>query len=201
MKQNKLRALLVGICCLLVLGGTVSGTLAKYVRESTLSGTVSITAELGVIELLEHRAVKQADGSYTLHESDTTMRNVYDAVIPGMDIPKDPWVRIKDKSSISAYVYLKIESDTLPDTMTYALKDHWLPVDGQTHVYVYAVDGVPAKVSANITIPVLENDCIEVGQKLQGTLNTTVELSFSASMKQCVGDKTAAQIYADNTNY
>lgn len=188
----------------LILLTALTGVYAKYVMDQPLSGTVTITAELGTIQLLEHKPSKDDSGKYTLG-TETVTEYTYDTVIPGLDIPKDPYVQITNKSPIEAYVFLKIETDNLKENgLTYTLKEHWQPVNGYTNVYVYSEKSgenwVPFKVTGNntgtITIPVLEGDQVVVSQKLNKKA-TGLELTFSACMKQYVDGQTATQIYGN----
>lgn len=189
----------------LILLTALTGVYAKYVTDKVLEGQASITAKLGEIKLLEHVYEPQADGSYKKTEATTSNGNTYSTVIPGLDIPKDPYVQITNKSPIEAYVFLKIETDNLKENgLTYTLKEHWQPVAGYTDVYVYSEKSgenwIPVKMIGNnagtITIPVLEGDQVIVSQKLNKEA-TGLELSFSACMKQYVDGQTAAQIYGN----
>lgn len=179
----------------LILLTALTGVYAKYVMDQALTGQASITAKLGEITLLEHKATKQNDGSYTLDANNTVQSNTYSVVLPGLDIPKDPYVQITNKSPIPAYVYLVIENDSLPSSMTYSLESHWtLVTENPKKVYVYSDNNGAMKVSADITISVLQNNTVYVSQHLSD-LTGNVELSFSACMKQYVDGKSATEIY------
>lgn len=189
----------------LILLTALTGVYAKYVMDQALTGQASITAKLGEITLLEHKAIKQNDGSYTLDANNTVQSNTYSVVIPGLDIPKDPYVQITNKSPIAAYVFLKIETDNLKENgLTYTLNAHWKPADGYTNVYVYSAqsngDWTPVQVTGDntgtITISVLDGDQVIVSQKLNKEA-TGLELTFSACMKQYVDGQTVAQIYGN----
>ena len=190
----------------LLLLTALTGVYAKYVMDQALTSQASITAKLGSISVLEHVYELQTDGSYKKTEATTNNGNTYSVVIPGLDIPKDPYVQITNKSPIAAYVFLKIETDNLKENgLTYTLKEHWKLVDGYTDVYVYSEKSgenwVPVKVTGTnagtITISVLDGDQVIVSQKLNKDA-TGLELTFSACMKQYVTDQTAKQIY-ENT--
>lgn len=207
----------------LILLTALTGVYAKYVTDQALEERkITITAELGTIQLLEHEAVKQNDGSYVLQGVGTDGKcdgtehthldgsaekdgNKYEYVLPGLDIPKDPYVQITNKSPIEAYVFLKIETDNLKENgLTYTLKEHWQPVSDHPNVYVYSAKSdenwAPFQVTGDntstFTIPVLENNKVVVSQKLNKEA-TGLELSFSACMKQYVDGQTAAQIYGN----
>ena len=105
---------LPGLLIVALLCGLIGSTYAKYVKQQTLEGNVTIRANLGTIELLEHKAERQNDGSYILDPKEEVNENSY-IMLPGLDIPKDPFVRIKEKSPIRAYVYVEV-LNTLSDS-------------------------------------------------------------------------------------
>ena len=197
----------------LILLTALTGVYAKYVIDQTLEeGKITITAELGTIQLLEHKAIKKADGSYVLQGTDANGQcdgtehdhldgstekpgNSY-VLIPGLDIPKDPYVQITDKTPIEVYVYLIVTEDSITaKNITYQLKDHWKPISDGSKVYVYSDANGAKKVTADTTIPVLQDNTVYVSQDLSD-LTGSVTLSFSACMKQYVTDKTAQEIYS-----
>lgn len=182
-------AIALELMVLLSLSGVVY---AKYVAEKELNGNVTIKAELGKIALYEHEANKKASGQYELNTDKTVSDNTYDTVIPGLDIPKDPYVEITNKTQIPAYVFLIVNETAWPNTMEYELEEHWKPLSGYDDVYVYSNNDGPIKVTGNIaTIKIIENDTITVSQEYTGP--DEANLTFSACMGQ-VGTK------GDNTD-
>lgn len=183
----------------LILLTALTGAYAKYVTERSLTGTLTVTADIGTVTVQEHKAVPQSDGSYTLSGETTTDGNTYSVVLPGLNLPKDPHVVISGVTAdIPVYVFIKVETDTLPDTMTYELHDDWKPVDDYTDVYVYSDTNGPVQVTENQTIYILTNNEIVVSQKLLHSNVGDWELSFSACMKQYVSGQSAKQIYENS---
>lgn len=176
--------LIVAIALELVVLLSLSGVVyAKYVAEKELNGNVTIKAELGEIALYEHKAIKNDSGQYELNPDKTVSGNTYDTVIPGLDIPKDPYIVITDKTEIPAYVFLLVHETAWPNTMEYELEKHWKPLLGYNNVYVYSDNGDPIKVTGDIeTIKIIENDVITVSQSYTGPDET--KLTFSACMGQ-----------------
>lgn len=190
-------ALLCGLCGLVY---------AKYIQQETLPGTVNVQANLGQITLLEHKAVREDDGSYSLDPSETVTSNSYD-LLPGLDIPKDPYVTVSNKTPIGAYVYVEVVSSLTGSAVTYEVDSSWLLLDGVTGVnggavYVYTGGtGNALSVTTDFTANILNNNTVTVGQELLNGTTTNLGLTFHASMKQAVEGKTAAEIYKDTTNY
>lgn len=189
--QRQRRRLIITIAALSLILTTLCGVVqAKYIANRQVEGSVTISAQLGTIALQEHKAVRQADGSYKLTQNPVTT-NTY-ILMPGVDVPKDPYVVISDKTPIEAYVYIKVES-TLPNTVAYSLEGHWKPVTGCTGVYVYAPGGTPKAVTENGTIQILTNDTLTVSQKYSGS--DWVELNFTAYLYQTAAGDTPEAVY------
>ena len=183
----------------LILLTALTGAYAKYVTERSLTGTLTVHANIGTVIVQEHKVTEpQSDGSYTL-SGETTDSNTYSVVLPGLDLPKDPHVVISGVTAdIPVYVFIKVENNTLPNTMTYELRDDWKSVDGHAGVYVYSDTNGPVQVTGDRTVYILTNNEIVVSQEL---LHSTVgdwELSFSACMKQYVTGQSAKQIYENS---
>lgn len=202
--------------CLLLLAVLLSfagiGTaLAKYVTQAELQGNVTITAHLGKIEVLEHKAKRNTDGSYSLLDETTTENTYY--LIPGLDIPKDPYVHITEKCTppqvceIGAYVYLVVDSNITPSPtgVSYDMLDCWVLLEGYDDVYVYSNQYGPIVVQSDLDIAILAKDgkgnSIIVSQKLNTTISETLRLNFTAQMRQVIDGKSAKEIYEDTINY
>lgn len=213
---------LPGALIVVMLCGMIGSTYAKYVKQQTLEGTVTIQANLGNIKLLEHKAVDpEGDGEYTLDQTQEVTENTYN-LLPGLDIPKDPFVQITAKTPIKAYVFIEVVTNIVTDnkdmtTDTNTADDHnisytptsnWLQIskttedDVITTVYVYTVDGqTPAIVDETFdgygtgTIQILEDNTIYVSQKLN-VPTTGVYLYFSA----CMYEVASAERAEDDTD-
>lgn len=141
--QNKRNRILLPVLILLAVavGAGVGSTAAKYVRHQKMTGRVTFTAKLAdSIQVLEHKAglVNDHEGSNYKLTSDPTDKNEY-FLMPGVDIPKDPYVLINQKTSIPAYLYIEIADNTYKadpdevkdvDMLSYSLTDSWIPLEG-----------------------------------------------------------------------
>lgn len=195
--------LAVIICALVVICGFV---LSKYVHQKVLSGSVSISASLGDVAVKEHEAVPDGHGSYTLGATEVT-ENTYGVVLPGLDIPKDPFVKVENKSKIPAYVYVEVVDGKLKEAkITYTIADSWKLLEGVTGkngglVYVYVSGDAPVKVASDISsIQILENNTLYVSDALDRT-QVDLSLKFYASLGECSatvladGISAAADVY------
>lgn len=216
--MKKSFALLIAV--ILLISMAIGATYAKYVTQKPLEGTVTIKAELGTIELWEHLAEDlDGDGEYTLNTTKEVTSNTY-KLLPGLDVPKDPFIRITGKTPIEAYVFLKVVTNIQTDNedmntdenladdhnVSYTLTANWLKIkettagDVTTAVYVYSSDGAtPAKVdetfgtNGNGIISVLKDNTIYVSQKLN-VPTAGVYLNFSACMYEVASGDNALTV-------
>ena len=140
--RARLRLLTVLTLLLIALVGYASG---KYSQTVSFDATVTFTAYLAdSITLQEHEAQKQNDGSYMLC-GNVVVSNTY-TLIPGLDIPKDPYITIVNKTPVSAYLFLEVV-DTLDAVdgnkpVTYEMAEGWSLIAGlkgahDGDVYIY----------------------------------------------------------------
>ena len=231
-KRKKSRSRLWPIVLILIIAASalVGVSVAKYIQTTTFTGTLKFNAKLAEsVEMLEHQAERQSDGSYTLintendpetekNEEITVSKNEY-VLIPGLDIPKDPFVRITGKTSIEAYLYVEVvenidsikdeTSNTEEKVITWIMDEDWLLLSEVTGkhgaVYVYAPDGTPKALGINDSgdYPLLEGNKVYVSQKLlradipEETSLTGDLLTFYAALGEVnVSDKTDAVAHA-----
>lgn len=172
----------------------MTGIQAKYMTSVSLSGTVKFDAQLAEnVTLQEHEALRNVDGSYSLGTK-TTYKNSY-SVMPGVDIPKDPYFTITDKSSIDAFLYVEIvDSSPDPDTVIYNLTTDWEKLDIQNrNVYVYK--GVFQGNTQDI--PILNNNMIYISDQYDPA-SENFNLKFYGYMVQKEVGKYAAGIFTEN---
>lgn len=195
---------------LLVLGLSVGTILAKYIFRQDMSSTVTFTARLADNVLLqEHEAVRNADGSYKLNgnllPTESKHGNTYD-LLPGLDVPKDPFVTVVNKTPIGAYLFIEVQS-TLNDAIYFEIDDtKWtkLSITGKD-IYVYKdADNPDGLVLTNANcpteaIPILKDNKITVSQDLLE--NNTAEddiLTFSAYLYEVHDNKNPTDIFNEH---
>ena len=206
--------LLILLVALLI--GLISFADAKYAKKIIHTGSVTISARLAEsMELLEHKVERQPDGSYMLDTSKTVDANTYE-LIPGVDIPKDPFITIKNKTDIGAYLFVEVVGGQNVGTeedarIRYQMTDDWQllsDVTGKHNGTVYAYTGggtVPAVLDSTLTrdcenqtktIKLLNKDTIEVSQYLiTGEPGNDHILTFHVSMKEVAVENLAANVY------
>ena len=176
------------IAALIIAGSLIGAAVGKYIKTESYTGSLQVTAKLADVTLLEHEAVRSADGSYTLSDK-TATENTY-TLIPGLDIPKDPFITIENKTSIEAYLFVEVVDNTPNGAIGYTVSTDWRIVNGVTGkhggtVYVYAKGGTLTVLDDTNTsadpIYILTDNKITVSQTLNST-ETDDTLTFYAAM-------------------
>lgn len=205
--MKRLQKYLPGLLIFAVLLASLAGgaAYAKYVTQKQFNGAVTITAELGTITLQEHTANRKEDGSYELLTT-TTDKNEY-IIIPGLDVPKDPFVTVQRASSIPVYVFVEVVSALDSSAVSFEIDDaNWkrLEIDGVPYqgankgwVYYYTGGtGDAVAVTADISeIYILKNNQVIVGQELLHDTPSNLGLTFYACMGQAVNGDALSLIY------
>ena len=216
MEKKRSRLVTVGILAVALLSVLIGSAIGKYTTTVPVSGTVTFNASLATsITLQEHKAERQGDGSYELSTTETVTSQTY-SLLPGLDIPKDPYITITGKTPIKAYLFVEIV-DTLAETkdgttytpITYTVSSDWLKLNDVTGknggtVYVYQGDKTEAKpITTDLTVQILaplvkdKPETIRVSQKLiaQSDSDSNDVLKFYACMGETAMGTTPAAVY------
>lgn len=188
----------------LLLLTALTGAYAKYVVDKTITGVASITAKLGSVQVLESEAVPNALGEYTLNTALAVTENTYNIVIPGLDIPKDPYVVIQNKTEVPVYIFVEVVNKLSGSELTFAIDDdYWLELpdvqgahDGTVYVYTTDKSSAAAAVADPGRINILKGRQVTVGQELLHGLTENLGLSFYAT----ITDTSAANAATAYTN-
>lgn len=200
----KKKTLTIAIALVLVVALAVGATWA-YLTSTTDTITNTFVAggavNQGDLELFEHVATKNNDGTYTLGET-TVTSNTY-VVMPGVNLPKDPTVNVKAASG-AYYLFVevtkgaKVDGDTLGYTVD---GSKWirLNIEGR-EVYAYTTDGTnPAILNTPVSnAHVLTGDTITVSRdeaKIAALTADNANLTFKAYACQAAGFENAAAAF------
>lgn len=178
-------AILVLIVALTALLGTAIG---KYIETQSFTGTLQITAELGSITLQESQANRQTDGSYLLDTNKSVASNTYQ-LLPGLDIPKNPYIIVENKTEIEAYLFVEVVDNT-NEAIKWSIAAGWteLTVAGKHGGKVYVYKDVLGKGYSEDPIYILAGNQIEVKQ---GLLTADTSDSDILTFYACMGEKAA----------
>ena len=162
---------LIAVCIALVLAVSVVGTIA-YLTDTT--GPVANTFTMGKLlddpdnfVLKEHKAAAGKDGVYTLDTTKEVDTNTY-TVLPGVDLPKDPFVKTNETLKLDAYVFVEVVDETGTALHFTIDSDKWTELAGVTgpnsgKVYVMRANNGIAKAGAFLgPIAILTDDEITV---------------------------------------
>ena len=150
--KNAKKAMLLVLCAVLLVAGSVMGTMAYLTSKSEV---VENTFTVGNVKItLDEAKVDE----YGVAEEDAARvtANKY-KLIPGHEYTKDPTVHVI-KGSEECWLFVKVVngiSDIEADTSTIAAQmaaNDWTPVAGETNVYAYAnkVDARDAAVDVHV---------------------------------------------------
>lgn len=211
-KPFRLRtAVLIGAALLLVAAlGIGTGISAKYRQEVAVHGTIYYDPTLAEsLACIEHKAQRGADGVYTLGDRETAA-NAY-VLMPGVDAPRDVFVRIEGKTAAAAYLYVEVVDELSDDNVAFDLTDDWEKLEdvtgrkgGTLYVYKDIVDkstgrdegaGETPDEDAPIEIPLIKDDSVTVSHKLLPGASGEKTLSFYPYLCRAKDDKTAAECF------
>lgn len=161
-------AILIAVICVGLM--LVNFLYAKYVKELSFSGNVTISANLAEgFALYEHKVTQNNDGSYVMGDV-IVDKNEYH-VLPGINIPKDPTVSITKKSDVPAYLFVEVVDKVDHDVIKFNIASHWKKVEGAVPrhggvVYVFTVDGAAAKLTDETNADLINSIGIIAGNEL-----------------------------------
>ena len=167
---------LIVACTVMVLAVSVVGTIA-YLTDTT--GPVVNTFTMGKLlddplnfVLKEHQAIDadengRYDGVYEFTD-ELVASNVYNTIVPGVDLPKDPFVKTNETLKLDAYVFVEVVDKTGTALQFTVDSDKWTELADVTgpkggKVYVMEDNGGIAKAGAFLgPIAILTDDEITV---------------------------------------
>ena len=163
------KKLLIALAIVLVVAMSVTGTLA-YLTANT--GAVTNTFTVGKVfdeedsdthknfELLEH-GITGKPGEYTLTAEEVS-GNEY-TVMPGVNIPKDPFVRVNSPVGVDVYLFVEVVDGTGEQLTVTVDSANWTKLAGVTgthsgDVYTLASGRLAAGSTLNATYILANNE-------------------------------------------
>lgn len=193
MRSMKFRArfglFMILVLLLMSLVGFVVG---KYITTIEKKDVVTFTAKLAEkVELKETKVRRNEDGSYGQPDKSLTTQAQEYILIPGLDVPKDPYIVIQGKTEIPAYLFVEVVDNTPNEALRYALTDNWVesnlraPKNAGATLYVYTdEDKNPVEIVSNYEgISILKDNFFYVDQKLKSGVSSNA-LTFYAYLEE-----------------
>ena len=199
MKKAMMMVLALAMVCV----ASVAGTLA-YLSHQT--GPVTNTFVIGSLfdnattdfALWEHKLAndgKGVNGVFTLVDTEEGLvkTNTYENVLPSVNVPKDPFVRV-DGLKEDAYLFLVVEDNT-GDHINFTMDSNWELYKSESGVYVYKEANNDYILNRNTTeqiINILKDKKVTVDKDFAD--DTGINISFTAYIIQSAGmaDRDAA---------
>ena len=141
-KNNKRKYILIfSLAALLVVAIAIGLSQAKYKTEKQMQGKIKFTATLyETIKIQEHPATRSDNGSYTVDKGATPVQEQEYTFMPGVDLPKDPFITVSGKTNIPAWLYVEVVPGGIEkvgpdgskvDNVTFTVDpEHWIKLDG-----------------------------------------------------------------------
>ena len=200
-KITLISLLLVLLTATAIIAGTVA---AKYITEKRMPGSIKVSVELAEdIKMFEHKVTRTEDGNYETVATEVT-GNTY-KLMPGVDIPKDPTVRIIGYTGLPAYVYVEVVGEPTKN-VSFAIDDDWAPLmdgetqvkgpkDGKVYYRVLKAANNETGFPKNVEINVLKEQKVTVSQWVER--NTDLKIEFYAYVAEKTGNADAKTVFAN----
>lgn len=97
----------------LITGGIIVGLYARQATASDVSDKAAVAAA-GNVSVYEHKAEISintddiANGIYVLNTAEKVTSNEYPVIVPGTEIPKDPFIEFAGTNDVPYYLYLEV---------------------------------------------------------------------------------------------
>lgn len=208
-KKSPLLALVLSMVVVIVaIAAIVTGLVsAMYKQERQVVSAptqITVSADLAdKLEVREHEAYRTELGDYRLKTGEedgipeTFVQINHYTLMPGVDIPKDTFVRVTGKTEIAAYLYIEVKNTANDPAITFEVDPaNWTALtDGENTVIV--PDGGTVYVYRNGTkidletfsdsrdVAVLTDNTVRVGQGLNHSSTDSV-LQVKAYMAQAM---------------
>ena len=169
------KAMLLVLCAVLLVAGSVMGTLA-YLKAQT--GTVKNTFTVGSVAItLQEYAIDNTTGKKTTDVVDK-LENI--KLVPGRTIEKNPFITVGD-SSEDCYLFVKLDKSTdakFDDFMTFEVADGWTALDNVAGVYYCEVAAADVA-DADKALGVIKDNTVSVKETVtKGMLNALSDTTF-----------------------
>lgn len=156
--MNKKKVLLIVLAMVLVCALSVMGTMALLAEKSSITNTFVASGGPGPFvdpvdgfSIKEHGLDEDEFGDYTLNGT-LTNGNTYN-VVPGVTLPKDPFVQLKRANTTPAYLFVEVVNEA-PSVFGFVMDEQWkaLGIQGNNggDIYVLSADGTSAAVLKNV---------------------------------------------------
>ncbi|MBQ6183249.1 MAG: hypothetical protein IJK33_05115 [Clostridia bacterium] len=168
-----------------------SAVTAKYVGQKDVKATIGLKADLAEsITVYEHVANRQTDGSYELDSSAITEEGQTYMLMPGVDIYKDPTVRVTGYTGLPAYLFVVTEVSEYGTVLGFNMADGWQSLSGHGGVWYKELTSadIPGEDETYKDYPVLET--LADGYQINVSETLPRGSKYTFAFKAYIGQKT-----------
>ena len=173
--KNTKKALLALTCAVMLVVGSVMGTMAYLTSTDTVTNTFTVGK---VVITLDEAKVDANGDKITGNGAERVKANSY-KLLPGHEYDKDPTVHV-DANSENCYLFVKVTNnianieDATVNVAAQMDAKGWDVVDATNGIYVYADgNGKPISVAKNTNVPVFDKI------KVAGTVDNTTLAAYA----------------------
>ena len=120
-------------------------------------------------------------------------------VVPGMDIPKDPYISVDGKNQTPCYLYIEVIQEHVPETVSFALEEDWIllaDVPGRFGGDVYTYRTIIGPKEKHERIGIIEDQKLYVSQSYSA--GDPFRIAFRGYMIQAADGYTASQLFRNH---
>ena len=195
--KKSMKALLIALCAVLLVAGSIFGTLAYLTSTAAVTNTftvgkVAITLDEAKVDLYGN-PLNSSNEVVTLANAERVYANEY-KLIPGHEYTKDPTVTVKADSE-ECYVFVKVINGLGSDA-TLTISSDWTALSGVDNVYCYKEKVATSSSDTELTPVFTEftlGNTVDVSAYAINTDGKVVESSSSTDLKKISVDAYAVQ--------
>lgn len=193
------KALTLLLCAVLLIAGTVAGTVA-YLSDSSENVTNSFSVGNIDIEMWEHAL----DDEGNLTAEKVSSEDAY-KILPGTEQPKDPFVRVlKDSEDCWVFVQVWEVNNSASDSLSYVtweIDDAWTLLKSENGVSTFYLEANHENSDVDEDYNVLKNKTVSYSEDLTKEMidalgNDVPQLVFKGFAVQLNAASTAADAWA-----
>lgn len=198
---------IAGILLVLTMISTrmVCGLYAKYTISDGRQESAKAAAMAGIelketsVDIISDMNEKISANSIYKFGNDTENGIEYEYVVPGVDIPKNPYVVTDGKNDVPCYLYIEVVKDNVPDTITFEVSEEWIKIEnitGKNGGDIYSYKSIVNTNEKKNRIEIIKDNKIYVSQSFSA--ENKFSISFRGYMIQAADGYTAEDLFKNH---
>ena len=183
----------------------VCGLYAKYTISDGRQESARAAAMAGIelketsVDIISDINEKISANSIYKFGNDTKNAIEYEYVVPGVDIPKNPYVVTDGKNEVPCYLYIEVVKDNVPDTITFEVSEEWVKIEnitGKNDGDIYSYKSIVNTNEKKNKIEILKDNKIYVSQNFSA--ENKFSICFRGYMIQAADGYTAEDLFRNH---